>query len=419
MKKIIELRKEVAELFAQKRNLGLGLSGLDVEELKKRNNRIDEIDAKINALKIQIDELEEQERSASQGLAHAVAGAGIDGAPLTKEAEDEIYLRAWAKHYLQRPLTRQERTVFNKVNLRAEGTAITTTATTYSAPSAEADGVNNGGVFIPSSISLAVLESLQKTSPFYNRIRRIYIRGNVNFPYEDSNSGAKWYAEGTATEDQSIKFSTLQLSGYELAKFIRITWKLESMSVDGFISYITTELTRECGKALIKAVLYGGGAEKNEPTGAVVGALRPKVDAAKDGEYVDILKALEAAPGQFETTDAGFDPDEGAIYFMSKSAYRELAFAKNSNGDYIFNPTTRITNFGAADIEIEPYLKAGDIIYGNPINYILNEQEPLGTSKEQDIKHRRNGYSAYGIYDGKPLPKSFVYLQKVEAPEEE
>lgn len=62
------------------------------------------------------------------------------------------YKSAFAKTLLNRSLTEKES--------RALDTALTTTATTFVAPSGSADGVNNGGLFIPTDMNLSLLEHI-------------------------------------------------------------------------------------------------------------------------------------------------------------------------------------------------------------------------------------------------------------------
>lgn len=404
---LTELRKRLIDAKSAKRALGVDLEKRSAEELELINAQITAKEEEIKKLEQEIAELEAQAEEEAERAKKVKMQDERSQRKMTEEERRKLYERAWAKHYLSRKMTDEEKKCFDVVNKRALGVATTTTATEYVSPTADVDGVNNGGVFIPETISMAVMQNLERTSPFYTRVRRLYIRGNVNFPYEATNSGANWYAEGTCTLDQSIEFRTLSLNGYELAKYIRITWKLEAMSIDGFISYIINELTRECGKALINAVLYGTGI--NQPTGATVGAITGTYATATEG-LIAISSIFNYDPTSPDQEIA--DPDFGAIAFMSKAAYNEFAFTRNSNGDFVFPPSQEIVTFGSMPIMIDPYLRGNSILYGNPNNYLLNEQEPIGTMKEADVKCRVNGYSAYGIFDGKPLPNMFAYYTK-------
>ena len=66
--------------------------------------------------------------------------------------KSDEYRSAWAKK-----LMCKDESEFTEDEKRALGVALTTTATTYTAPSSGADGVNNGGLFIPETVSMEIL----------------------------------------------------------------------------------------------------------------------------------------------------------------------------------------------------------------------------------------------------------------------
>lgn len=79
--------------------------------------------------------------------------------------KSEEYRNAWAKTLMCRnDLTEDEK--------RALDVALTTTATTYVAPSSGADGVNNGGLFIPETVSMEILKEIELESPFLRDIAK-------------------------------------------------------------------------------------------------------------------------------------------------------------------------------------------------------------------------------------------------------
>src|SRR5699024_5288148 len=123
--------------------------------------------------------------------------------------------------------------------------ALTTTATTYTEPSSGADGVNNGGLFIPETVSMEILKEIELESPFLRDVAKTYIKGLISFPYKESGSGAEWGTEGTDNKLESDKWAELTFAQMELTKTIRITWKLEAMAVEDFINYIVGEVSRE------------------------------------------------------------------------------------------------------------------------------------------------------------------------------
>ena len=138
----------------------------DVKELEKRNVEVKEIQ-----------KFKEERKMENE----------LNKDNVLKSAE---YRSAWAK-------TLMCRNDFTEAEKRALGVALTTTATTYVAPSSGADGVNNGGLFIPETVSMEILREIELESPFLRDIAKTYVRGLITFPYKKQSSGAEWETEGT------------------------------------------------------------------------------------------------------------------------------------------------------------------------------------------------------------------------------
>lgn len=302
---------------------------------------------------------------------------------LSDVLKSEEYRSAWAKTLMGLELDKNEK--------RALGDAITTTSTTFVQSESGTQGINNGGLFVPTNIRLDMLQIIEKNSPFLRDVKKIAVAGNVDFPYMNAADDAEWTAELTDTKNEGQEYKALKLTGNELAKQVEITWKLEKMAVEEFISFITTELANKMGRALATAVLYGTGTD--EPTGALNGL------SAVEGENVidAILKAYKSLDEDFRI---------GAKSYISSSYNIDLAGYKDANGNYPFLQGLKST--AVISIEEDPYLKATDILVGNAENYILNNVEAISINRESKITARRNIYAAYAIYDGKPRPNAFA-----------
>ena len=184
----------------------------DTQELEKKSKDLSEL-RKIGGN----EEMEKEERKLTK-------------TNVLKSAE---YRSAWAKKLMccnDNEFTEEEK--------RALDVALTTTATTFKAPSGDADGVNNGGLFIPETVSLEILKQLELQSPFLADVAKTYVKGLMSFPYKKSSSGVDHPEEGKDTKLESDEYASLTFGNVELAKTVRITWKLEAMAVDDFISFI-------------------------------------------------------------------------------------------------------------------------------------------------------------------------------------
>lgn len=303
---------------------------------------------------------------------------------------DKEYRSAWAKKLMG---LKDEK--FTEDEKRALGDAVTTTATTFVASTESVQGINNGGLFIPTSVREDLMEIIEKNSPIFRDVRKLQVAGNIDLPYLFDSDDAEWYVELTDTKNEGQEYRSLQLTGWELAKDIVITWKLEAMAVESFISFLLEELANKMGKALINAIIYGDGA--NKPTGITKGLTAIKTGTTPIDNIINTYETLSD------------DARIGAKAYVSTSVKVKMISYKDENGNYPF--LQGINGTDLFSIETDPYLKNNDVVVGNCRNYILNEVAPMSVAKESTVKGRKTTYGGYGIYDGKARPNYFAYGQ--------
>lgn len=301
------------------------------------------------------------------------------------------YRSAWAKKTMG--LAEDK---FTADEIRALGDAITTTATTFVASDVSTQGINNGGLFIPTSVREELMELISQESPIFRDIRKLAVKGNIDLPYLFESDDANWYTELTETKNEGMEFRNLQLTGWELAKDIVITWKLEEMAVDSFIDFIVDELYNKMGKALINAVIYGDG--NNKPTGITNGLVPTTSGNNAVERIINTYKSLSA------------DARIGAKVYISNDVNLDVIAYKDANNNYPY--LSGVPAVSGFSVEVDPYLKNDDIVAGNMRYYILNEITAPRLDKETNVKGRKVVYGAYAIYDGKAKPGAFALGQK-------
>lgn len=297
------------------------------------------------------------------------------------------YRSAWAKKMMGLPDDK-----FTEDEKRALGDAITTTATEFVASDADTQGINNGGLFVPTSVRMELMELISQESPIFRDVRKLAVQGNVELPYLFEADDANWYAETTDTKNEGMEFKKLQLTGWELAKDVVITWKLEEMAVDSFIDFIVDELYEKMGKTLVNAVIYGDGNAK--PTG-VTNGLTPVTTG--DNAIERVLNTYKALSQEARI---------GAKVYISTDVNLSIVSYKDNNGNYPY--LSGIPSVSGFSIEVDPHLKNSDIVAGNMRYYIFNENTSVRIDKEKKVQGRKVIYGAYGIYDGMPKPGAFA-----------
>ena len=316
--------------------------------------------------------------------------------------KSEEYRSAWAKKLMcksEKDFTEDEK--------RALGVALTTTATTYTEPSSGVDGVNNGGLFIPETVSMEILKEIELESPFLRDVAKTYIKGLISFPYKESGSGSEWGTEGTDNNLESDKWGELTFAQMELTKTVRITWKLEAMAVEDFINYIVGEVSREMREELADKPFYGTGVK--EITGISLSG--NNIDA----EYESTVTSLEAIKAGLAKLPKR--KRAGAKIYIAEDLALDIAFLKDDNGMYINNPVNGVglESIAKYRVEVDPFLKDGDFVIGNARWYKMNFNENLSISKDIIGRSRVNDYTGYCVVGGAPVPNSFVYGHKSTA----
>ena len=362
-----EVKEETKEEVAEENSVEISKEEerkliADTEELEKRNKNVS------NLKKIGGNEMEKEERKFT--------------------IADKEYRNAWAKKLMG--LSEDK---FTDEEKRALGDAVTTTATTFVASTADTQGINNGGLFIPTSVRMDLMELISQESPIFRDARKLQVSGNVDLPYLFAADDANWYTELTDTTNEGMEFKNMQLTGWELAKDIVITWKLEEMAVESFISFILEELKNKMGKAIINAVIYGDGS--NKPTGVTNGLV--PIDPEQNDTAIDrVLKVFKGLSDEARI---------GAKVYISNDVNLDIVSYKDNNGNYPF--LAGVPSVKGFAIEVDPYLRNKDILAGNMKNYIFNEVTPMRVDKEKTVKGRKALYGGYGIYDGKARPGYF------------
>lgn len=366
-----EVKEELTTLEAEETQIHADIEKIEADDLADKEAKRSIID-QINKGSIEVKKVDvknnKEERNMNEDKKFTVASPE--------------YRTAWAKTLMKQELSEIEK--------KALGDAVTTTATTFVASESNVQGINNGGLFIPTSVRTDILNIIEQQSPFYRDVRKLAVAGNVDLPYTNSSDDAEWYAENVDTKNEGIEFAEVKLTSHELAKNVVVTWKLEKMAVESFIAFITTELATKMARAIVSAIIYGNGT--NKCTGAIY-----NLTATTGEDPIDtIVKTYKTLSNEFRI---------GAKAYISTNVNIDIVGYKDLNDNYPFLNGVSATKL--VTIEVDPFLVDGDIIVGNPANYILNTITDVELARESKLVGRKTVYGAYGEFDGKPRPGAF------------
>ena len=255
-------------------------------------------------------------------------------------------------------------------------------------------------ILIPETMMSGILGLIEEQHPFYGEIRKLNVRGNLTIKQHTSvDSGdADFIDEGTPKDDEKNTFAEITLTGFELAKLVRVSFKLEAMAIPEFIDYIKTEIADRVGRTLGKAVFTGTGVKQPKGVLTVLAeqAGTPQVvPVTGEVTYKDITALRAKIASQF-TPGVKF-------YAASATIWNTLANIMDGNGRPIF--IREVVDGGVGTIFGVPVVEddgvtVGDIVLGNPAAGMLqNTNEPFSIQTERSVVDRETRYQGYTIVD--------------------
>lgn len=303
---------------------------------------------------------------------------------------------------------------------RALDTSLTTTATTFVAASANADGVNNGGIFIKTSVLLDLLREEGKLTPILQDIVGTNIPGLTVFPYRESRGSANGKKEGAKTNDDQMKWNKLELVRGVLQIVIKVTDELEDLTDFDFGAYLAEQIIQDLTEDWSAEFIYGIGTADAAGASHIAGitynvpnANKITIAANASCAVSDIENAVKKLVGSYR---------RGAKIYVSQSVYDTLCFSKDSHGDYILpviNGGNGVRSFGNLPVELDETLHAGEVVIGNVAKYYkVNFLRPLRVEKARGESGAVTGITTYVANEhcaAKAVAGAFVWIYQATA----
>lgn len=396
---LLDRKEQIKQLAREHRDNG-SIENAELEEkiaeVEALNQQIAEIVAKEEEI---IQEIKTEEAKVEEAQERA-KNLNKEERNLKMETQNVNIRTAFAKYVLFESTHRADAKL-SEAEYRALGVATTTTSETFIPASAEADGINNGGIFIPQEVMLDILREEELESPIYRDIVTTAIKGKVKFPYRMSKTGAKTKAELSPTENESVEWAILSGATGNYTDSIVVTFEEEAMAIAEFSDYLISLIGESMRELLINDYIYGTGTDDH-----VYGITYQAIDGSY-AEGTDFRDALEAAISKLPVKKRA-----GAKIYLSSNIFDKITFMKNKNGDYILpvlngGGFSRLSTF---TVEMDANLREGDFIIGNVSkNYKANINKPMELGLDVSNQKRVKTYTSHMMVTATPVPSSFVY----------
>lgn len=324
----------------------------------------------------------------------------------TAKNDKELYNTAFMKTLMGTALNSEEADVFNSVNDKFRNATQTT---------------EQHQVLIPEKIVEGIWKEIGELHPILADVAATRVKGDLTFILEKTEGAdAEWVDENTESTDADVKFGTLTLTGCELVKSIRVSWKMKKMSMDSFMQYIITHLAEKMAGTLAYGVVRGKGKPgdnddwKAQPRG-IITALEAEETTPQIVSVTGALtyKNLTKLMGLIKS---GYSAG-AVIYANNDTIWNELANITDANGRPLFIPD--VTSGGVGRIlgkvvKEEDAMNNGEILLSNAVRgYKMNINENITLYQEDHVKARATDYMSYAIVDGDVITtKAFALLKK-------
>lgn len=321
-----------------------------------------------------------------------------------EEVKDVIvsnYENVFAKVLMGRELDAQDKVAYEKAN-----------------NAAYTHQVANQPILIPETTMAGILALVEKQHPFYGEVRKLNVRGNLTIKQHTSvDAGdASFVDEGTPAEDEKNTFAEITLTGFEVAKLVRVSFKLEAMSVEEFIPFIQAEIADRLGRTLGKAIFTGTGVKQPKGLLTVLAEQTdtPQVVTAASAAiaYTDITNLRSKIASQFAPGVK--------FYATSSTIWGTLANVMDGNGRPIF--IREVVDGGVGTIFGVPVVEddgvpEGEIVLGNPAaGMVQNTNEAFSIQTERSVANRETLFQGYTILDwAVTYTQAFAHLKPAAA----
>lgn len=399
---------------------------MNKERINQINQRLAQIDSELrNAKDIETIEaltkessqlIEERGRLIGQAASEArqafqnVSGVDIEVPGQDSVSLEEKNLRSMTRRNKLAFLIGKQarRTKLTDIETRALKDAITSTATTYAAPTASTEGSNNAGIFISTKLVLDFLKEDGKLSPLFNDVSFTNIKGLIDFPYRESRDKAQAKEEGKGTSAASWKWGKLTGTKGTLQSKMIVTDEIMALTDIELGEYIVEQMLNDLPEDWSEDLIYGTGTA-NHIKGITNGLIAKEYTDAMTG----LVDAIKACKGKFR---------RGAKVYCAQDVYDDVFFAVDKNGNFkypVLNNPNGVNSIGTIHIAVDENLKEGDFVVGNVSKYFkANLLRGLSVESDRNIDDGYTLYVAKEMCSVATYPNAFIYSKKKVATQE-
>jgi len=296
MDRLKEIEKRLAEIKAE-----LEKDGADIDALEEETKNL------IAERKELLDKIEKRNKI----IKEITDGAGnpIPGFIPTEERKDEtkgpdspVYRTAFLKRLLGQPLTEAEKREFTLVP-----------------PTAAAA--------VPTQTYNKIFDQMTKIAPMLSNITLLRVPGNLRLAVQGARNPAQPHQELAAVNPAADTLVSVNLTGYEFIKVLRISATIRAMAIDAFEDWLAKTLAEDLAVTIDGEIINGPTVSGNISQAQVWNAGVNYVQYTGNISYQDITNCIGLLPSAF---------DANAKWLMNKATfYQQIMQITDANNNLI------------------------------------------------------------------------------------
>lgn len=260
-KKILE--KRMQRLMAKKTSLtARALASQDANEVRSINEQLEDVNAEIEETQEEIDAIEEENNGGNPTQTEPTQQNPTQTEPTATEPQFRgINPIATFTQPNGQPQKRAE-SILDSLEYRNAFASYVRSGDTSGFNGLETRGAEDGmvlttdiGKIIPNTVMNEFIKNLKVYGNLYNKVRKLNVRGGVEFPIQELVPTVKWISEKTVSNTQSApEINTSIQFGYHICE-ARIAQSLLSQVVS--LAVLESEIAKLLAEAFIKEFEIG------------------------------------------------------------------------------------------------------------------------------------------------------------------
>jgi HK97 family phage major capsid protein len=277
MNKIKALKEERGRLLGELSTLQSTIEREARSMADTETNRLTEIEARLGAIKAEVETLEKLQNLAAQAAGHSASRS--EEKERSNMAKDYSFKRAMEmaitgrREGVEGEFSAMGGEEFQRSGVSVSAHSIKIPSEVFKRDMTATGGTSGseGGVNVQTSVGSIIDILLPKTVLAGLGVQRLSgLVGNLDLPTASTLPSAGWNTENGSATEKSPAFSKITLSPKRLAAYIQVSNQLMLQSSNSIDGYVRNWLLNAMAQSLETAAIKGGGS--NEPTGIIANA---------------------------------------------------------------------------------------------------------------------------------------------------